>query len=133
MHWLRPCSPGVVYRLAVLGFFAAALGLTGCGVSAKVNGKVTCDGKPVTGMIQFSPKGDSPDNTGATVVAQLKDDGSYEMTLKSIGPHTVIVLPSDLKIVGPGTPDHHCDRTPQEVDVKSGENTIPIALKARTP
>lgn len=133
MHWIHTCCPGVLHRLAVLGFFAAALGLTGCGVSARVNGKVTCDGKPITGMIQFSPKGDSPENTGGTVVAQLKDDGSYEMRLNSIGPHTVIVLPNDLKIVAPGAPDHHCDRSPQQVDVKAGDNTIPIALKARTP
>src|SRR5262245_6115416 len=125
MHWIRACS--------VLGFFAAALSLTGCGTSAKVNGKVTCDGKPITGMIQFSPKGDSPENTGVTVVAQLKDDGAYEMRLNTIGPHTVIVIPSDVKIVAPGSPDHHCDRTPQQVDVKAGDNTIPIALKARTP
>ncbi len=133
MHWIRACGPGVLPRLAFLGLFAAALGLTGCGVSAKVNGRVTCDGKPITGMIQFSPKGDSPENTGVTVVAQLKDDGTYEMRLNSVGLHTVIVLPSDVKIVAPGSPDHLCDRTPQEVDVKAGENTIPIALKARTP
>lgn len=110
------------------------LSLTGCGVSAKVQGKVTCDGKPITGMIQFSPKGDSPDNTGVTVVAQLQDDGSYEVLLKSIGPHTVIVVPSDIKIVGrPGEADHHCDRSPREVEVQAGENTIPIALQARAP
>lgn len=106
--------------------------LTGCGVSAKVSGTVTCQGRPVVGSILFSPKGEGPENTGPAVPAQIKADGSYEVTLKTIGEHTVVITPADVKYPVPeGEFDYPCDRTPSLHQIQAGENKIMIGLKAR--
>ena len=114
---------------------AALLALTGCGRSvAKVTGSVTCQGKPVAGSILFSPKGEGADNMGPGVPAQLKADGTYELHLTSLGKHTVVVTPSDVKYpVRPGEADYPCDRSPTVWDVKAGNNEIMIDMKNRSP
>src|SRR5687767_5385874 len=76
--------------------------LTGCGnLSAKVAGRVTCDGKPISGLVQFSPFGEGPSNTGTMNQTQSKEDGTYVIKLKTIGKHRVIIIPDDINIGAP--------------------------------
>ena len=118
-------------RVSTVVVLAALLASAGCdGPSAKVTGRVTCQGKPVVGSIQFSPKGEIVN--GAPVPAQLREDGSFERVLNSIGIHTVVVSPKDLKYpVPPGEFEYPCDRSPIEWDVKARENDVVIEMKNR--
>jgi hypothetical protein len=129
-------SPGTNERrvsLSAIAILAGLLGLMGCGgPAATVSGRVTCRGIPVVGGIVFSPKGEDERNKGPAVPAQLKEDGSYEVRLTTIGKHTVVVTPRDVKFpVPPGEFDYPCDRTPLERDVKAGDNDITIELAPR--
>src|SRR4051794_2331127 len=109
--------------IRVLFVCGVLLPIFGCGASAKVSGRVTCQGKPVAGSILFSPKGEDPKNTGPAVNAALKEDGTYEVHLKSLGKHTVVVTPRDIQYpVPPGQFDYPCERTPVERDIQAGEN-----------
>ena len=112
---------------------AGLMTLTGCGSpTAKVTGRVTCQGKPVKGSILFSPKGEDESNKGPAVPAQLKDDGSFELQLTTFGKYTVVITPNDVKYpVPPGEFDYPCDRTPSEWDVKAGDNKIEIEMTGR--
>jgi hypothetical protein len=115
--------------IAVLGL----LPVIGCsGPSATVTGTVTCGGKPVPGGILFSPKGDGEGNKGPAVNAELKDDGTFEIQLTTIGKHTVVVTPRDLKHrVKPGEFAFPCSLAPKDYDVEAGSNTISIELTSR--
>lgn len=132
----RPSAmPASVLRAGLLcAVGIGLLTLTGCGgPSARVKGRVTCQGKALTGSIMFSPKGEGANNIGPPAMAQLSDDGTYELVLKTIGPHTVVITPADIRYPVPeGEFDHPCDRSPFEREVIAGENTISIELKTRT-
>jgi hypothetical protein len=86
----------------------------------------------VKGTVLFSPFGEGDDNTGEAVSAELKDDGSYELILKTIGKHRVVVSPSD--VVYPAKPgeEYPCPLTPIEKDIKSGDNEVVIQLGKRS-
>ena len=134
---MHPDPPSRI-RVECSLLFAAVGGLVllaGCsGPSAKVTGRATCNGKAVIGAILFSPNGDGASNTGPAVSAVLKEDGTYEVVLRSIGKHMVQVSPSDIKYpTPPGELDYPCDRAPVERDVKAGENTVNIELSPRMP
>jgi hypothetical protein len=124
---------GVFCRNKAALILVGSLALIGCGEhSAQVTGRVTCEGKPVTGSILFSPKGEGESNTGPAVNAPIGEDGSYELRLKTTGKHTVVVTPRDIKFpVPPGELDYPCDRTPFEREVQAGPNDITIELTAR--
>ena len=108
--------------------------LTGCsGKSAKVSGRVTCDGKPVAGGILFSPKGDGGDNTGPPVNAALDEDGRYTLNLKSIGAHRVMITPSDLPPPSNKGKGYPCNLSNIEREVNAGTNEIVIELSKRAP
>ena len=116
---------------------ALLLGMSasGCGgPMAKVTGRVTCQGKPVVGVILFSPK--SPvgelNSAGPAVQATLSDEGTYEVRLNSVGAHVIVVTPSDV-VFRPkaGAFDYPCDRSPLEREIKSGENEVVIDLAKR--
>ncbi len=116
---------------AVLALVAA---LTGCGgPTARVSGRVTCKGKAVKGSILFSPKTENAIAPGPAVAAPLKEDGSFELQLKSLGIHRVVVSPSD--VVYPAQPgkDYPCELKPLEREVKAGANQIEIELSPRNP
>lgn len=110
-----------------------ALLCIGCGgsPSAKVVGRVTCGDKPVKGTVMFSPFGEGEDNTGQAVSTELSDDGSYQVQLKTVGKHRIVVSPSD--IVYPAKPgeEYPCILTPIEKEVKPGDNEIIIQLGKR--
>jgi hypothetical protein len=114
---------------------AVVLAPVGCGDhAAQVRGRVTCQEKPVVGSILFSPKGDDPSNTGPAVSAALSEEGTYELKLKSIGKHTVVITPRDVKFpVPPGQFDYPCDRSPLEREVQAGANEISIDMAVRRP
>lgn len=118
-------------RIGVVPFLVGCFALIGCGgPSAKISGRVTCQGKPIVGGILFSPKGANPDNTGAAVSTQTNEDGRFELRLTTIGKHTVVVSPNDVKLrVKKGQPAYPCDLSPKEWDVKAGDNEIVIELK----
>ena len=120
-------------RASSLAAFVALLALVGCGGrSAKVTGRVTCQDKPVVGSIVFSPKGDDANNKGPAVPGQLKEDGTFEIRLTTVGKHTVVITPSNIIYPPkPGEFDYPCDRTPTEWEVKAGTNKIDIEMTAR--
>jgi hypothetical protein len=115
------------------GVILACLCVAGCGgYSADVTGKVTCGEKPVVGSIMFSPKGEDNNNKGPAVSAPLDEEGVYQIRLRSIGPHRVIVTPRDVKFPAPpGQWDYPCDRTPTEQNVTAGQNEINIEMSRR--
>jgi hypothetical protein len=121
------------WRVCGTAVLAGLLALIGCGSpSAKVTGRVTCQGKPVSGSIIFSPKGKDASNKGSAVTANLDQDGNYELRLSTIGKHIVVVTPNDIRYpVKPGEMDYPCDRSPQEWEINTGDNRIVIELTKR--
>ncbi len=119
------------YRLLVL----ATLALGGCGGPAvTVTGRVTCEDKPVVGVILFSPRGEDARNTGRAVSAPLGDDGRFQVRLTTVGKHTIVITPSNVTLrPKPGEFDYPCDRSPLERDLKPGDNDLSIELARRTP
>jgi hypothetical protein len=120
-------------RASSVAAFVALLALVGCGgPTAKVTGRVTCQDKPVVGSIVFSPKGEDANNKGPAVPGQLKEDGTYEIRLTTVGKHTVVITPSNINYPPkPGEFDYPCDRTPTEWEVKAGTNKIDIEMTVR--
>lgn len=123
---MQSTKVGVPFAALLFAMLAGGCG----GPSAKVTGRVTCQSKPVAGVILFSPKGK---DGGTAVTAPLLDDGSYELRLTSIGAYTVVVTPRD--IIGrpkAGAFDYPCDRSPLERDIRAGDNEITIELPKRS-
>jgi hypothetical protein len=114
-------------------FLIGLVAVAGCGkATADVTGRVTCEGKGVVGSILISPKGEDADNTGPAVTATLDEDGKFETRLQSIGKHTVVVTPKDVKFPVPvGQFDYPCDRSAQERDLQAGHNELIIELLPR--
>ena len=120
-------------RALAIAIFLATLSSAGCGgSSANVTGRVTCQGKPVVGLILFSPKDQGGGKAGAAATADLNDDGRYQLSLSSTGMHTVVVTPRDV-VLRPkkGEFDYPCDRSPFERDIKAGDNDVSIDLAKR--
>jgi hypothetical protein len=117
------------FLVLLLGLLAAGCG----GRTAQVKGRITCEGKPVVGVILFSPKGDEGGNRGSAVTATLNDDGAYELKLPSTGKYTIVVTPRDVNYPPkPGEFDYPCDRSPLERDIQAGDNDVTIELAKRT-
>ena len=120
-----------------IGAAVCILAAIGCGgPTAKVTGRVTCQGNPVVGIILFSPKaepGDVRKSAGPSVSATLSENGDYEVRLTSLGKHTVVITPSDV-VLRPkkGTFDYPCDRSPLEREIVAGNNDLSIELAKRT-
>lgn len=119
-----------------LVFSTAAL-LAGCGPSVgRVSGKVTADGKPVTGgTIIFSP---GEGNRGAAATVNIKEDGTYTTDAALVGkinllynapspayPKGYVPKPSE---PAPESPYTGLVPKVKEVEIKSGSNTIDIVL-----
>jgi hypothetical protein len=141
-------------RLAVGGCCLALLiGLAGCSggqATAKVSGKVTHNGQPVTGgMLTFSPVASSSGavTAGKGATGEIKSDGTYVLTTNIagdgavIGRHKVTFLPraaaaAEAPAAEPGKHDEAPAASPfkglmpkePEVEVKAGENAINIEL-----
>jgi hypothetical protein len=129
--------PTAAPRIAPVPWVAFVLGMlvtAGCGgPPATVTGQVTCQDKPVSGVILFSPKAEDGSNTGPSVNAPLGEDGSFELRLTSIGKHIIVITPRDITLrPKPGEFDYPCDRSPLERDIKAGDNYLKIELSQRT-
>jgi hypothetical protein len=127
----RPRRRGAVLVLA-------SLALVGCGGPAvTVTGRVTCEDKPVVGLILFSPKGENAQNPGHSVSAPLGDDGRFQIRLTTVGKHTIVITPITPRDVTlrpkPSAFDYPCDRSPLERDLQPGENDLTIELTKRNP
>ena len=125
--------------LALAAAFTLLAGCGGGGPVGKVSGKVTADGKPVSGgTLVFSPLAESRDAAGPPTSVQVKEDGSYETSAANIGKNTVSYNPPSVKL-----PDGYVAKpsepTPQSpfvglvpeqkmIEVKAGDNTFEIKL-----
>jgi hypothetical protein len=111
----------------------AIVTLAGCGGPAvTVTGRVTCEDKPVVGVILFSPKGESA--YGPSVSAPLGEDGRFQTRLTTAGKHTIVITPRDVILrPKPGEFDYPCDRSPLERDLQPGDNDLTIELAKRNP
>ena len=108
---------------------AFAIGFAGCGPgTAKVTGKITCNGIPVKGSVQISPFGEGSDNTGPAVSAPLKEDGSFALEIKTTGKHRIQVSPSDVKYPAKPGEEYPCDLSPIEKELKPGQNDLVLEL-----
>jgi hypothetical protein len=114
---------------------AALLALSGCsGPVAQVKGRVTCQDKPVPGVIRFSPVADEAQGAGRAVTAETNGDGAFELRLTSIGKYKVVVSPRDINYPPPpGGFDFPCSRSAQEHEVKAGMNVINFVMTPHTP
>lgn len=99
--------------------------LVGCGPSATVTGKVTCSGKPVVGALLLTPTGKA---RGESVQAILNADGSFSASLNTIGPHRVVIMPSDVPYPAPPGKEYPCDLGPLSKDLVAGANEMIIEL-----
>lgn len=121
----------------------AAIGCGGKG--GKVTGKVTYQGKDVTGgSLTFSPAGGASKDPGKPATGTVGPDGSFTMGTDSpgdgavAGRHRVSYTPPEVplpegKALKPGeyppkSPYHGLVPKDSEVEVKSGPNTINIEL-----
>ena len=120
-------------RFKIVASLACLLALAGCGErSSQVTGRVTCQDKPVVGSILFSPAGDDESNTGPAVSAPLNEEGAFQLRLKTIGKHTVVITPRDVKFPVPaGQFDYPCDRAPLEKEIQAGDNDFTIDMAAQ--
>jgi hypothetical protein len=111
---------------------ACVMLLAGCGgQTVKVAGRVTCQDKPVSGVILFSPQGDGA--PGPAVSASLNEDGRFELRLTTTGKHTIVVTPRDVVLrPKPGEFDYPCDRSPLTRELDAGDNELNIELGKRT-
>ena len=110
------------------------LAAAGCGgPQATVSGCVTCQGKPVKGIILFSSKGAS--DAGAaheSASATLSPTGNFTLHLNAVGKYVVVVTPSDVALhPKAGTLDYPCDRSPKDFDIVTGDNDVTFELPKR--
>ncbi len=134
--------------MAGLGM-AAVLGLVGCQAEArislaKVHGKVTVKGKPLTsGRVLFLPTASPGEGLPHPAAGDIKPDGTYELTTNApgdgalVGDHKVAVIAmepppprgakAEFKSLIPkkyGNPES----SPLKKTVVAGENTIDIEI-----
>lgn len=139
-----------ILHFASTACLAAIASIVACGCSGgdtpdlgKVTGKVTLDGKPVAGAnIQFYPT-----EGGRASSAVSDDSGQYELTYKGdlkgakVGPHVVSVTTAMSPEGEPGDenykpgqeetiPEKYQGDSELKVDVKAGDNEIPLELKS---
>jgi len=127
--------------LAIAGLFLATTGCGGGGAAtASVSGKVTYEGKPVTGgSIGFSPIGTGSGNPGKAGGSTVQSDGTYTVSTYGeddgavIGKHKVSYTAPQGESPGPSKPpapspwDGLVPKT-VEVEVVKGGSTIDIEL-----
>ncbi len=129
-------------RLAFV-LLAAMVSLCGCGQTpypvAPVRGKVTIDGKPLSGgRIVFAPiaQSDSIDS-GKWAVGTIQSDGSFELSTYGandgavVGEHWATIIASKNAAFA-STPKFSRVKVPRKIAVEAGtENDIPIALTSQ--
>jgi hypothetical protein len=132
-------------RLLAVPAVMALVALTGCGKSAStvpVKGKVTSPSGPVNGgSLTFAPVTNDPAATSAPVIAQVKQDGSFEVPGgATAGRHKVLYNAPQIEWKAPewngqGAPPQPppnpyaglAPKTP-EVEFAAGPNDVSIEL-----
>ena len=136
-------------QLVMLFAVATMVSLAGCGPEAlndqpktgTVTGTVTMDDKPMANVhVVFEPVKDGGKSRGRSATAVTDDKGHYELRFNAstmgakIGRNIVrITTPSDAPGIGGGDPKEpipskYNKRSEFKVEVKEGENDIPIEL-----
>ena len=133
-------------RWAVVILAATGLTAGGCGGPsrpplAKVHGKVTYKGKPLTsGTVVFMPVAgmgaEGPTGAGQPSASPIKPDGSYELTTDNpgdgaiVGEHKVAVVSVDPTSKKSVIPEKYQapGSTPLSRTVKEGDNAIDIEV-----
>jgi hypothetical protein len=116
--------------VALMAFAFGVLVTAGCGGNAiTVSGRVTCQGKPVSGVILFSPQDNDASSPGPSVSAPLQEGGRFDLRLTTTGKHTIVITPRDI-VLRPkkGEFDYPCDRSPLTRDIQAGANDITIEM-----
>ena len=117
-------------KVCALAAIFGMISLAGCsGSAAKVTGRVTCQGKPVSGEILISPKGEGAGNIGPAKNAVLDADGRFSVILATTGSHRMTISASDA-VPGKVYP---CKLSSLERNVVAGGNEIEIELSKREP
>lgn len=134
--------------LAGLVLFSSLAFVAGCGggdqmETATVTGKVTQDGKAVTGgTITFYPKAEEGKPSGKPATGEVGSDGSYTLSTYAnndgavVGMHEVSYSPPADEVAEPEEGGHSDTGSTQkelvpetkEVKVDTGSNTIDIKL-----
>ena len=135
-------------RVGGLLSLVSLVSLLGCGAAsddlptAKVTGKVTADGEPVTGGdLIFVPIGKGKNAAGTvgsdgsfTLTTYIKDDGAI------VGKHQVTFTPASVAVAAPAAGGHtptpaspYAGLVPEEAEItiSAGENSIDIELVKR--
>jgi hypothetical protein len=116
------CACSCTFALFFLG--------TGCGSpTAKVSGKVSCSGKGVPGSVLFSPV-EKEATPGPATSVPVKEDGTFQAVLPTIGKHRLVVQPRDIKYPAPPGQEFPCSLKPTIHDIKEGSNDLSIDLSA---
>jgi hypothetical protein len=102
--------------------------LTGCSRDAKVTGTVTSAGEPLSGTIVFSPLGKDMNNTGPVTGTEIGPDGRYTLTLRTSGPHTIVIRPASFTYPPRPGQDSLYDLRPIEREITSGRNDVSIEV-----
>ena len=124
-----------------LGLVFVSLASVGCGAGSSVSGKVTADGKPVTGgSITLAPVATSGDEAaGAPVAAPVNSDGTFSIPEKTVtGKHRVMYSPPSVESPewdGYGTPPKAPEQPyagmtakETEVEITSGSKNLAVEL-----
>lgn len=129
-----------ITKLTVALIATVTLALVGCGSTdfsiAPVSGKVTCDGKPVSGIrVVFTPK-PNVDNTdpGPWSTAVTNDQGEFTLATRydkpgaAIGKHTV-----DFEIESSGNSSNNLEELEEDLEsaIDEGEKAEAAALKKK--
>lgn len=141
----RRLVSSLVFSAALFGF-AGLLGCSGGGSLAPVSGKVTYNGKAVTGgSLSFSPiGGDNAKNPGKPGAAVIQSDGTFKVGTNDtadgavVGRHKVTFSAPQMDYP-PGVDPKPGQLPPKsgfeglvvkqpEIEVKSGSNTIEVEL-----
>ena len=141
--WLAQFSK-TARNVAAIGLAFALAASAGCSDTkvAQVTGKVTSNGRPVTGgSVTFSPLAEGVSEPGRPTTAEVKPDGSYETTRDVVAGRCLVTyvaptipLPDGYvprpSVQPPMSPFMGLSPKDKEVEVKPGDNTINIELTA---
>lgn len=142
----QPTRKRSAFRRIVVPCLILVVGVAGCsGKMSSVSGKVTYNGKPVTGgSLSFTPVASGEKEPGKPAAGVVQPDGTYRLGTNSasdgavVGRHRVSFTPPVMNFpegkepkpgdVPPRSGFEGLVPKVEEVEVKSGANTIDIEL-----
>lgn len=120
--------------VSTLAVFAAGCGRKDLPDLARVQGTVTLDGRPLSGVqVQFYPQ-----SGGRTAVGVTDSQGKYELVYTygvkgtKVGVNAVsFAYPQGEGVKGPPVPAKYGAKSTLQADVKAGKNTCDFDLKSK--